>query len=94
MGARRLNLPVSVRDHVHGRDDAPITLIEYGDFEFIYCGIAHAVVTAVQREHDFIDRVAAECVSTLAPRWASRLAAFDVYMWDQCYAMERSLRTD
>jgi glyoxylase-like metal-dependent hydrolase (beta-lactamase superfamily II) len=43
---------------------------------------------------DFIDRVAAQCVSTLAPKWASRLAAFDVYIWDQCYAMEQSLRID
>jgi len=23
-----------------------------------------------------------------------RLAAFDVYVWDQCYAMEQSLRID
>ena len=43
---------------------------------------------------NYIDRVAAECVSALAPEWAKRLAAFDVYIWDQCYAMEQSLRID
>jgi glyoxylase-like metal-dependent hydrolase (beta-lactamase superfamily II) len=43
---------------------------------------------------DYIDRVAAQCVDTLTPRWSGRLAAFDVYVWDQCYAMEQSLRID
>ncbi len=43
---------------------------------------------------DFIDRVAARCVNALTPKWASRLAAFDVYVWDQCYAMEQSLRIE
>jgi hypothetical protein len=43
---------------------------------------------------DFIDRVAVKCVNTLTPRWSSRLAGFDVYIWDQCYAMEQSLRID
>jgi len=43
---------------------------------------------------DYIDRVAAQCVSDLTPKWASKLAAFDVYIWDQCYAMEQSLRID
>jgi glyoxylase-like metal-dependent hydrolase (beta-lactamase superfamily II) len=43
---------------------------------------------------DFIDRVALHCVNALAPKWAGRLAAFDVYAWDQCYAMEQSLRID
>jgi len=43
---------------------------------------------------DFIDRVALHCVSALAPKWSGRLAAFDVYAWDQCYAMEQSLRID
>jgi hypothetical protein len=28
------------------------------------------------------------------PKWQSKLAAFDVYIWDQCYAMEQSLRID
>jgi glyoxylase-like metal-dependent hydrolase (beta-lactamase superfamily II) len=43
---------------------------------------------------DFIDRVAAQCVGALTPKWSARLAAFDVYIWDQCYAMEQSLRID
>jgi glyoxylase-like metal-dependent hydrolase (beta-lactamase superfamily II) len=43
---------------------------------------------------DYIDRVAAQCVDTLTPKWSSKLAAFDVYIWDQCYAMEQSLRID
>jgi glyoxylase-like metal-dependent hydrolase (beta-lactamase superfamily II) len=43
---------------------------------------------------DFIDRVAAACVNTVAPKWAHRLAAFDVYIWDQCFAMEQSLRIE
>jgi glyoxylase-like metal-dependent hydrolase (beta-lactamase superfamily II) len=43
---------------------------------------------------DYIDRVAVECVNDLTPKWSNKLAAFDVYIWDQCYAMEQSLRID
>lgn len=43
---------------------------------------------------NYIDRVAAKCVSTLTPGWATRLAAYDAWIWDQCYAMEQSLRID
>lgn len=43
---------------------------------------------------NYIDRVAAQCVWTLTPKWSSRLAGFDVYVWDQCYAMEQSLRIE
>jgi glyoxylase-like metal-dependent hydrolase (beta-lactamase superfamily II) len=32
---------------------------------------------------DYIDRVALQCVNTLTPKWSDRLAAFDVYAWDQ-----------
>jgi hypothetical protein len=42
----------------------------------------------------YIDRVATPCVNTLTPKWATRIAPFDVYIWDQCYAMEQSLRID
>jgi glyoxylase-like metal-dependent hydrolase (beta-lactamase superfamily II) len=43
---------------------------------------------------NYIDRVAAHCVNALTPKWSKRLAAFDVYIWDQCYAMEQSLRIE
>lgn len=42
----------------------------------------------------YIDRVALACVNTLTPKWSAKLAAFDVYIWDQCFAMEQSLRID
>ena len=43
---------------------------------------------------NYIDRVAAQCVNTLGPKWSTRVAGFDVYIWDQCYAMEQSLRIE
>ena len=43
---------------------------------------------------NYIDRVAGQCVNTLTPKWSTRLAGFDVYVWDQCYAMEQSLRIE
>jgi glyoxylase-like metal-dependent hydrolase (beta-lactamase superfamily II) len=43
---------------------------------------------------NYIDRVALACVNAVTPKWSSRLAAFDVYVWDQCYSMEQSLRID
>jgi glyoxylase-like metal-dependent hydrolase (beta-lactamase superfamily II) len=43
---------------------------------------------------DYIDRVVLKCVDTLTPEWQTKLAAFDVWIWDQCYAMEQSLRIE
>jgi glyoxylase-like metal-dependent hydrolase (beta-lactamase superfamily II) len=43
---------------------------------------------------DYIDRVVIQCVNELTPEWSSKLAAYDVYIWDQCYSMEQSLRID
>ena len=43
---------------------------------------------------NYIDRVALQCVNTMTSKWSSRLAGFDVWIWDQCFSMEQSLRID
>jgi len=43
---------------------------------------------------DYTARVAGQCVATMTPKWKDKLAAFDTFIWDQCYAMEQSLRVD
>lgn len=51
----RLSVPVSERDHIRGKLDAPLTLLEYGDYECDHCAQVFPVVRAV-REH-FGDRL-------------------------------------
>jgi protein-disulfide isomerase len=52
--AHQLVMPVRLgRDHVRGSRRAPVTLLEYGDYECPHCGVAHAFVEDVR--HRFID---------------------------------------
>jgi protein-disulfide isomerase len=44
-----LTVPVSARDHIAGSLDAPLQLLEYGDYECPFCGMAYPVVEAVRQ---------------------------------------------
>jgi protein-disulfide isomerase len=45
-----LKIPITSSDHIQGSEDAPIKLVEYGDYECPHCGAAHPIVKAIQ-EH-------------------------------------------
>ncbi len=47
-GASDLTTPVGPKDHAQGRSDASITLVEYGDYECPYCGMAYPIVKRLQ----------------------------------------------
>jgi protein-disulfide isomerase len=50
-----LKVPITPRDHIVGPADAPVTLVEYGDYECPHCGAAHPIVKLVLK--DFGDSI-------------------------------------
>jgi formate-nitrite transporter family protein len=49
MSEGHLTPAVGERDHIAGPGDAPVTLVEYGDFECPYCGMAYPIVKELQQ---------------------------------------------
>jgi protein-disulfide isomerase len=52
---KSLTLPVANRDHFQGPIDAPIKIVEYGDYECPVCGQAYPIIKAIQQR--FGDRL-------------------------------------
>ena len=44
-----LKVPVSANDHIQGDEEAPIILVEYGDYQCPHCGAAYPIVKRVQK---------------------------------------------
>ena len=53
--AARLTVPVGSSDHIAGKPDATLTLVEYGDYECPYCGMAYQVTKELM--HTLGDRL-------------------------------------
>jgi protein-disulfide isomerase len=43
-----LQQPVEKNDHIRGNTDAPLTLVEYGDFECPHCGHAYGYLPGIR----------------------------------------------
>ena len=98
-----LDPPLSSTDHVVGRADAPVTLVQYGDFECPYSKDVHDLVTDIRARHPDGVRFAFRHFplrphpNALAAAIASEAAAAQGGFWllhDRLYDHQLRLRPD
>lgn len=53
----RLRVPVTEADHARGPVDAPVTLVEYGDFQCRHCGLAYPNLAELLRQRADVVRL-------------------------------------
>src|SRR5207237_10071165 len=46
-----LKVPVTPDDQIRGNEHAPVTLVEYGDYECPHCGIAYYIVKRIEKHY-------------------------------------------
>ena len=46
-----LEVPLDENDHIQGGLDAPVTLLEYGDYQCSFCGRAYHVIKQLQKDY-------------------------------------------
>jgi Na+/H+ antiporter NhaA len=89
------------RDHIRGRIDAPVTVVEYGDFECPHCGQAESVIRALLGDFGDVRYVwrhlplnDVHAHAQLAAEAAEAAAAQDAFwpMYDLLLAHQDSLR--
>ncbi|ADU09081.1 thioredoxin domain-containing protein [Micromonospora aurantiaca] len=89
----RLRIPVTERDHVRGPVDAPVTVVEYGDFQCRFCGAAYPNLAEVLRQRADMVRLVyrhfpitnvhpyAETAAETAEAAAARGRFWEMYDW-------------
>ncbi|WP_238014112.1 thioredoxin domain-containing protein [Dactylosporangium sp. AC04546] len=99
--AARLVVPVGPDDHTSGSDSAPVSLVEYGDYQCPYCGMAHAILLDLLRLRQETIRFTfrhfpltnvhpyADLAAEIAEAAASRGRFFQMHDW--LYANQRSI---
>jgi protein-disulfide isomerase len=46
-----LKVPLTQNDHIQGDDDAPVRLVEYGDYQCPFCGRAYYIIKEIQKTY-------------------------------------------
>lgn len=45
----KLSIPTAKRDHISGALSAPLEIVEYGDYQCPYCGMAYPIIKQIQK---------------------------------------------